>query len=102
MDVLAITTSVRDFARTTAAPDADRALAHKLASAAMKVLHEESAPRIIVAPIAGCAANDADACNRIANVLASLFTGSDAQLDASGDRAFARAFASRLVSEVHP
>ena len=81
---------------------ADRTLGHKLASAATKVLHDPRAPRTLVEPIARCAANDADACNRIANVLAGLFTGSDTQLDTSRDRALARAFASRLVSEVHP
>lgn len=81
---------------------ADRALGHKLACAATRLLRDDRAPRAIVEPIARCASNDAGACDRIANVLAGLFTGSDAQLDSSRDRALARAFASRLVSEVHP
>jgi hypothetical protein len=81
---------------------ADRALGHKLASAAAKLLRDSAAPHVVVEPIARCASNDADACNRIANVLTGIFTGSDAQLDASRDRALARAFASQLVSQVHP
>ena len=81
---------------------ADRLLGQKLASAAAKLLRDSAAPRAVVEPIARCATHDADACNRVANVLVGLFTGSDAQLDASRDRALARAFASQLVGEVRP
>lgn len=81
---------------------ADRALGQKLASAATRLLRDRAAPRVVVEPIARCAADDAGACDRIANVLTGLFTGSDAQLDASRDRALARAFATQLVSAVHP
>jgi hypothetical protein len=78
----------------------DRAPAHELAAAAVKALRDDAAPRIVVEPVTRCAANDGDACERIAQVLAGLFTGSDAQLDASRDRALARAFVVRVISEV--
>ena len=80
--------------------ETDRALGHKLAAAVTKVLHDHGGPRIIAEPIARCSANDLAACKRIATVLAGLFTGSDAQLDGSRDRVFARALANRLVGEV--
>ncbi len=75
--------------------EADREVGQELASAAVQVIRDRS-----VAAVERCAADEADACDRIANVLVGLFAGADAQLDASADRLLARAIASRVSSIV--
>lgn len=81
---------------------ADGPLAHTLATAAVEVIGDAYAARIIVDTTTRCAANDGRACDRIANVLVGLLTGADARLDASPDRLLARAFAARLAAAAHP
>jgi hypothetical protein len=81
---------------------ADGPLAHKLAAAAVKLIGDAYAPRIIVDTTTRCAANDGRACNRIANVLVGLFTGAEARLDVSADRLLAHAFAAQLTAAVQP
>jgi len=78
----------------------DRALAHDLAEAAVMVIRDraqkEGSP--VEASLARCSRDEHGECERIAATLAQLFTGADAQLDASRDRELARAFAKRLVA----
>jgi hypothetical protein len=86
---------------------ADRAIAHRLASAAVRVIRQEATTpaesttperRVLVESLRRCTANEREECNRVATVLSGLFTGGDAQLDSSPDGRLARAFANRLLS----
>lgn len=69
---------------------ADREVGHELASAAVQVIRDGS-----VEAVRQCAIAETD-CDRVVRVLVGLFTGADAQLDASPDRLLARAIASRV------
>ena len=88
------------------ANDADRALGHRLAAAAVRVVRSGAAATaskpsgegVVDVAVHACAAGDVAACGAIATVLVGLVTGADAQLDASPDRLLAHAFAKRMAS----
>jgi len=75
--------------------EADRQIGHELASAAVRVIGDGT-----LETVRQCAINETGACERVLRVLLGLFTGADAQLDASADRPLARAIAIRVSAIV--